>query len=163
MRHAPLAQRHFVLPQPGYDFLTAHDLPLAYRVPTMRKQATACHDLGQGPGVSSDICVLLATMSSPLGRSGSRGLSRASSLLPFPAFDPHSVKASINEEHGDQKEYRRERRREIRALLACEIDSQRYGQQAEQRRELDDRVQRDGTRVFERIAYRVAHDSRVMQ
>ena len=45
----------------------------------------------------------------------------------------------------------------------AEVDAQLDGQQAEQRRELDDRVHRHRRRVLERIADRVADDRRVVQ
>ena len=52
---------------------------------------------------------------------------------------------------------------EHRPLLFGKRNAEFHGQQSEQRRELDDRVQRHRRRIFERIAYRVAHDSRVVQ
>src|SRR5262245_19137994 len=79
-------------------------------------------------------------------RTGGRGLEiacpldRATSLL---RFDPHAVEAAVDEDQGDQEEHGREGGRQAAALLGGQVDGELDGQEAEQRRELDDRVESD--------------------
>src|ERR1022692_3348540 len=78
-------------------------------------------------------------------------------------FNPHAVKAAIHERHRNEEEDRAEHGRERIALLVVQRHRQFYGQQPEQRGELDDRIQRHRAGVFERIAHCVAHHRGGMQ
>ena len=60
----------------------------------------------------------------------------------FRPFDPHAVERPVDEEHRHHQEDRGEHVRESRALLLGERHGQLHRQQAEQRGELDDRVER---------------------
>src|ERR1700690_157006 len=77
--------------------------------------------------------------------------------------DAHAVEAPPDEEEHDGKARRRYDRsrltRNRMRLVVRELD----GQEAKERRKLDDRVHRDAARVFGRIPDRVAHDRRRVQ
>ena len=66
-------------------------------------------------------------------------------------LNAHAVERTVDEDHRDQQEGDREAQRNECTLLFFERDGQGHGQQAEQGRELDDRIQRDRRGVFERI------------
>src|SRR5215831_10491437 len=78
-------------------------------------------------------------------------------------LDSHPIERSIDEDHGNHQEDDGNRSRQRRPLIVRNRNPEIHGQQSEQRRELDDRVQGHRTRVFEWIAYRVADDGCGMQ
>src|SRR5450432_1828231 len=73
--------------------------------------------------------------------------------------DGHAVERAPHEDDGDEEEGGREAQREA----ARQAHGQLHGEQAEERRELDDRVHGDRRRVLEGIAHGVAHDARGVQ
>src|SRR5581483_10450725 len=60
--------------------------------------------------------------------------------LVLAGFDAHAVEATVHEEQRDHEEQGRQTGGESGAAGGGEIDGQRYGQDTEQRRELDDRI-----------------------
>ena len=76
--------------------------------------------------------------------------------------DSHGVEGPPNENHRDDEESGRELIFESR-VARLQTDGEFHRQQAEQRRELDDRIHGHGRRVFERIADGVADDGRGVQ
>ena len=78
-------------------------------------------------------------------------------------FNAHSVERAVDEEHGNEEEHQGEHHAEPMPLLRRQRHGKFDGQQSEQRRELDDRVQGDRRGVLERIADRVADHRGLMQ
>src|SRR5215510_6634077 len=78
------------------------------------------------------------------------------------ALNAHSVERAIDEEHGDcEKRYCQQgRHMAIRTLRFAKVDRQLNSKQAEQRRELDDGIQRHRTGVLERIPDGIADNRR---
>src|SRR5262249_45628861 len=77
-------------------------------------------------------------------------------------LDPHPVEGAVDEDERETEEDGREdrRRRRVGALhLLRELD----GEEAEERRELDDRVERDARRVLEGVTDGVADDRCVVK
>ena len=78
--------------------------------------------------------------------------------------DAHGVERAVDEgERNDEKECSQDVSHTGVALARGEFHGKLDGQQAEERGELDDRVQSDGGSVLERITDRVANDGGVMQ
>src|SRR5205807_6973488 len=67
-------------------------------------------------------------------------------------LDPHSVERAPDEEERDEEESTGQIMRQGRVAVVTfgETHSQLNSQKTEQRRELDDRVERDGRRILER-------------
>src|SRR5205085_7863871 len=80
-------------------------------------------------------------------------------------LDPHSVERAPDEEERDEEESTGQIMRQGRVAVVTfgETHSQLNSQKTEQRRELDDRVERDGRCIFEGITNRVADDRRIVQ
>ena len=79
------------------------------------------------------------------------------------AADAHAVERAVDEDEGHHEECRRQDVRQVVALAGGKLHGQLDGQQAEERRELDHRIERDGGRVLEGIADGVANDRGVVQ
>src|ERR1700741_5232055 len=80
------------------------------------------------------------------------------------ALDAHAVERTVDEEEGDDEEGRRQNMRQSCTLLSgSQLHGKLNSQKAEQSRELDDWVERDGRRVLERIADGVSDHSSVVE
>src|SRR5260370_32617621 len=84
-------------------------------------------------------------------------------VLGSSAFDAHPVERTVDEEEGNDEEGGGENVRQAAALRGSQLHGKLDGEQAEESRELDDRIQRNGRCVFEWIANRVADDCGVVQ
>ena len=81
----------------------------------------------------------------------------------FGNLDAHAVERAVDEDERDHEEDRCQQMQSMPPVSARQLDGQLDGQQAEQRGELDDRVQRDRGGVLERVAHRIANDRGVVQ
>src|SRR5260370_30078395 len=79
------------------------------------------------------------------------------------AFDAHPVERTVDEEERNDEEGGGENVRQAAALRGSQLHGKLDGEQAEESRELDDRIQRNGRCVFEWIANRVADDRGVVE
>src|SRR5580704_1411971 len=79
------------------------------------------------------------------------------------AADAHAVEAAVDEDERNGEEDCRQDVGQSFALRCRQLNGEFDGQKAEQRRELDDWVERDGAGVLKRIADRVANDSGVVE
>src|SRR2546430_8460887 len=78
--------------------------------------------------------------------------------------DAHAVEGTVDEKKGDQEKSRREDVGQCCAVLCRgQLHGELDGEQAEERRELDDWIECDGRGVLERIADGVANDSSVVE
>src|SRR5512146_3050398 len=76
------------------------------------------------------------------------------------ALDSHTVERAVHEEQCDHEEHPREHVAQHRTALLGERHCQLDGEQSEERRELDDRIERDRRRILERVTNGVADDRR---
>src|SRR5437660_12757379 len=89
-------------------------------------------------------------------------LKKSSVACVFP--DAHPVEGTVDEEERDDEEGRRENVGQSCAVLrGRQLHRKLDGEQTEERRELDDRVERDRRRVLERIADGVTNYGGVME
>src|SRR5712675_2368766 len=78
-------------------------------------------------------------------------------------FDPHGVERAPHERQRDEKECAGKHETQRSAPLRRERNRELDREQAEERRELDDRIHRDRGRVLERVADGIAHNRSVVQ
>src|ERR1039458_4731094 len=78
-------------------------------------------------------------------------------------LDPHRVERPVHERKRHHEEPSSQYSRQSRPLIDGQLHSQLHRQQPEQRRELDDRIQRYRRRVLERIAHGIADDGCIVQ
>src|SRR3954469_3118000 len=99
-----------------------------------------------------------------LGRADRLALGAAFGFGGFFGGDAHAVERSQHEDDRDQEEDRRQDDADFNLHVGlAHLQRQFDGEQAEERGELDDRVERDGGRVLERIADGVADDGRLVK
>src|SRR5260370_7025850 len=79
------------------------------------------------------------------------------------AFDAHPVERTVDEEERNDEEGGGENVRQAAALRGSQLHGKLDAEQAEESRELDDRIQRIRRRVFEWIANLVADDRGVVE
>src|SRR5713101_8113784 len=96
----------------------------------------------------------------PLGRAKARPYTSA---LCGGAADAHAVERTVDEGEGNGEEGSGEDVCQRAALRGGQSHGEFDGEQAEERCELDDRVQRNGRRIFKRIADGVADDGGVVK
>ena len=77
--------------------------------------------------------------------------------------DAHAVERAVDEDEGDDEEDGRQDVRQPCALGCGQLHGEFDGEQAEERGELDDRIEGDGRGVLERIADGVADDGGVVE
>jgi hypothetical protein len=78
------------------------------------------------------------------------------------ALDPHSVEGTVDEERRDEEEDERQAHTSARAFRR-DLDRELDSENAEERRELDDRVHSDGRGVLEWITNGIANDASCVQ
>ncbi len=78
-------------------------------------------------------------------------------LFRLGASDAHAVKGAVDENERDDEKSGGKEVRKAATGVGSEFHGELHGEEAEERGELDDRVERDGGRVLERIANGVAN------